>query len=256
MTTKPATAKVVQASIDDVITECRNYSHGFGIGELLANLVQRLSIAGQAFAPLRRAVGDRYFDDILVEYQHPSFLDLIQTIPFLLRAVDKSSSFFDKLMQRSCLLIAPWTCIPVFMVYMECLEIRLRTLSNEKQRSAALVKSVNGFFNKNVNLDCYEYEMVLDAWLQLMRKYLTFQQSRDLIIQLFVQRVRRFFPAFVELARTVKAILQSPSEAVRGCLPGFLQSAEAAGGSDEYKQAIQLLKSLKSVQMALNPVTS
>jgi hypothetical protein len=138
----------------------------------------------------------------------------------------------------------------IFFIYFECLSIRLQALPSEKQRADALVKTVNGFFDRNAGFDCHEYERCLDAWLQLMRKYLTFQQSLNLIIRLFVGKVPRFFPTFLELSRTVKAILSS--ETGKASLPKFIEVAEAAIQVDGHKRAVRLLLDQGSAREALN----
>jgi hypothetical protein len=252
MTQKPVYAREVLGQLSEVITECARYSHGFGVGELLGSLVRQLCTADAAFVSSRSVMEDVYFSDIMVKTGHPSFVDIAETLPCVLQAVDKSSRFYAKLMQFSMALGAPWTSMPVFLVYLKCLAVKVEAISGERERSHALAKAVTAFFDKNVDLDCYEYEKCLDAWLQLMRKYLTFQRSSELIVSLFLGRVPRFFPAFVQLAKIAKTIANSPSATARASLPKFIEAAEAGVQVDAYKRAVRLLLDTESVPEAVN----
>jgi hypothetical protein len=249
MTKKPANAKAISSSLDDVIAEYGHWVHTIGIGDLMAGFIRALSSSGTG--NVRGTVADRFGNDILPKTSHPAFLAVAGALPSLLRGVDKSWRVYSQLSQVSGGFVTPWTSVPVFLVYVQCLDVRLQGLPDEKTRADALVKMLTGFFEKNAKLDCYEFEKCLDGWLQLMRKYLTFEQSTDLIIRLFVRKVPRFFPAFVEVAKTAKAILHSPSEAVRAGLPKLLELAEAGLGPVGHRRAMRLLLNAESIQEAL-----
>jgi hypothetical protein len=256
LTRKASYVRQLDPPLDDVLTECSLHRRSIGISFLLSEFVRKLFRAPPAFTDSRATVAGRYFADVLIRPSHPAFLTLCGTLPYLMREVDRGSNFYDKLVEASGFLGTHWFSLEIFLVYAECLDVRLKALHNEKHRAEALMKTVNGFFHVHAELDCYDFENCLDAWLRLMRKYLTFEQSSDLIVRLFLRKRRRFFPAFVELARTTRAILRSPNEKMIAGLPKLLEMAEAAVERPEHKQAVRLLATSEAMRDAIQLTTA
>jgi hypothetical protein len=226
------------------------YINLFVIAELLGEVI--IAVCGDpAFEQARSIIENRYCNDILIRMGHPSCLNVSKTIPRMLESGDRSSQFQRKLQQISQAMLLHRTSFALFQVYCECLLVRIQKISEPRQRAAELSKTITSFFDQNLDFDCYQMESYLDELTKLMRQFLTFRQSADVIVHLFLGRVPRFFPAFAELVKIVKAVRESESGSAKAGLPSVLESAEARLTRDSHKQAVRLLVSGAPIRDAM-----
>jgi hypothetical protein len=152
---------------------------------------------------LARTVFDCYFSDVLVHRDRAAFSALAGTLPAMLASVEPRSSEHKQLADYCDSLVAEPSSLDAFQLYCAGLRARARLPAPANVRADFVAKAIRDFFSVDGGIDSSRVPEYLAEWTTLLRQFVPLERALELIAQLYVGRVRRFLPAFVELAKVV-----------------------------------------------------
>jgi hypothetical protein len=133
------------------------------------------------------------------------------------------------------------TSVAVFDVYCEGIRARLSQPSPPELKAQFIRKIVLDFFGGNPDFDSYKVQQYLRGWAALFRMFVPMAESLDLILRLFIGKIPRFFPGFIELARIVRALMDHKPENLGPFLGMLLEKIEGVERPEQNKRALVIL---------------
>jgi hypothetical protein len=220
----------------------------FEVAELFGILIQQ--VMGSC-TDLMEPLAERYRTEIVVPSREAAFLPIAAVLPAMIRALDPSSSGHKQLAQYCDAIGSRVMSLVIFRIYAQGLQARLSRPSKFKAKSEFARKVLVVFFEANPDFDSYDIHTYLREWVTLLRCFVPFDKSLELIINLFIGRLPKFLPGFAQIAKITKEVRAKQSPDHMAVLKAALKKAKELVSAEDHKQAIERLINDGSIAEAM-----
>jgi hypothetical protein len=220
----------------------------FEVAELFGIFIQQVMASCN---DLKESLAERYRTEIVVAGREAAFLPIAKVLPAMIRALDPSSDDHMQLARYCDAIGSRVTSLAIFRIYVQGVQARLSRPSKFKAKSAFARKVLVDFFETNPDFDSYDIHAYLQEWVSLLKCFIPFDKSLDLIIRLFIGRLPKFLPGFVQIAKITKEVRAKQSPDHIAVLKAALKKAKELVSADDHKQAIEGLINDGSIAEAM-----